>query len=1023
MSYASAMLSKRHHMSIGTKLVILLLVFGLVPLLTITPVLMREMEKSSTAVLSEQEATAGTVAEIIDRNLYERYGDVQSFALNPMASEPSSWGTPLSQTMNKYVQNYGMYHLMMVVDMQGKPVAISTVDAEGHKIDTSEIYNQNFKDEEWFKRVMARKYTTGKTLTGTVVEPPEYNTFIANAFKEDGYVMPFAAPVHDASGKMVGVWVNYFDFDIVDNIVAHAYDSQKKRNLVNTEITVLDAKGNVIVDYDPASLVNGEYHRNPEVIGKLNLVDKGVDAAQEAVKGNHGGSITKHARKGIMQAAGYAHSTGVYDFPGMGWSVLVRTPEEEAFAALNETKHALFGIAIVAALVISGLGLWLGRRVSKPMRKSVSVMQAMAKGDVSSEIDEANSNDEIGEMVSSLGTLKDAITNNTRMNVALGRVSSPVMMADADNKIFYMNDALTQMMRVAESEIKKYLPNFTADGIIGSSIDKFHKNPAHQKGMVEKMADTFKTSIQIGDCVFGLIANPIFDKSGKKLGTVVEWQEGTARAQVEAIGRSQAVIEFQMDGTVVYANENFLNTLGYTLAEVKGKHHSLFVDAAYKASPEYKQFWENLNRGEYQAGEFCRMGKGGKEVWIQASYNPIMGLHGRPVRVIKYATDVTQMVTTRIENEKGMNESVRILKDVAAGDLTQGMKENYAGTFNDIKKALNATVDKLTETVIQIKEASHSVNLASTEISAGSGDLSQRTEQQAASLEETAASMEELTGTVKLNSENAEEAAKISAKARELAEKGGSIVKRAVSAMGEIEKSSKKVSDIIGVIDEIAFQTNLLALNAAVEAARAGDAGKGFAVVATEVRSLAGRSASASKEIKSLIIESGNQVQAGASLVNEAGKSLEEIVAANNEVNTLVSNIAEATKEQSTGIAEINTAVSQMDEATQQNAALVEENTAAAGSLVDQANQLNKLVSFFMISKEKEEAMAAKQAAAPSSKSTLAQNLSALGKGAKALAGGARLNVQPRVPPAATIKKATGTGNGTTAHKDNWEEF
>ncbi|NBO17622.1 MAG: PAS domain S-box protein [Proteobacteria bacterium] len=419
--------------------------------------------------------------------------------------------------------------------------------------------------------------------------------------------------------------------------------------------------------------------------------------------------------------------------------------------------------------------------------------------------------------------------------------------------------------------------------------------------------------------------------------------------QIDAISKSQAVIEFNMDGTVITANENFLNALGYTLEEIKGKHHSMFVEPAYKNSLEYQQFWEALNQGQYQVSEYKRIAKGGREVWIQASYNPILDMLKKPFKVVKYATDVTQMVLTRTENEKGMNETVQILQGLANGDLSKKMSGEYKGTFGDIKGALNVTIDRLRDTVKNIKESAEAVHLASNEISAGSSDLSQRTEEQASSLEETAASMEQITGTVRQNSENAKNANQLSASARQVAERGGQVVSEAVSAMGSIEKSSQKISDIISVIDEIAFQTNLLALNAAVEAARAGEAGKGFAVVASEVRSLAGRSASASKEIKALIMESSSQVKSGAELVNQAGATLKDIVESVNKVAAIVSDIANASAEQSTGIDEINTSVSQMDEMTQQNAALVEENTAAAQSLVQQAQALGSMMQFFKL--------------------------------------------------------------------------
>jgi methyl-accepting chemotaxis protein len=449
--------------------------------------------------------------------------------------------------------------------------------------------------------------------------------------------------------------------------------------------------------------------------------------------------------------------------------------------------------------------------------------------------------------------------------------------------------------------------------------------------------------------------NPLLDEQGKpykviKFATDItrqKIQNADYQGQLEAIDKSQAVISFHMDGTIIHANANFLGAVGYTLEEIKGKHHSMFVDPVYKNSPEYREFWASLGRGEYNAAEYKRFGKGGRAIYIQASYNPICDMNGKPYKVVKYATDTTQQVMTRLENERGASEAVEVLEAMSGGRLTSRMEGEYVGTFKDIKQAVNSTIDQLRDMVLQINDTAESVNSASSEISSGSSDLANRTEHQASSLEETAASMEQMTGTVRSNSENAASANKLSKNARDIAEKGGSVVNEAVTAMLSIEKYSQKISDIIGVIDEIAFQTNLLALNAAVEAARAGDAGKGFAVVASEVRALAGRSATASKEIKQLIVESAGQVKTGAVLVNQAGDTLREIVDSVRQVADIVSEISDANLLQTSGINEINTAIAHMDETTQQNAALVEENTAAAQSLSDQAASLLRMMQFF----------------------------------------------------------------------------
>ena len=583
------------------------------------------------------------------------------------------------------------------------------------------------------------------------------------------------------------------------------------------------------------------------------------------------------------------------------------------------------------------------------------------------------------------------------------------------------------------------------------------------------------------------------------------------QGQIDAISKSQAVIEFELDGTIITANENFCQTVGYSLEEIKGRHHSMFADADVAASPEYRRFWDKLGRGEYDSGEYERLGRGGRRILIQASYNPILDLNGKPYKVVKYATDLTQSermkentrirsaldnATTNVmvadagfnivymnhsqqemmqeaeadlrkvlknfnadrllgENmdvfhanpahQRGMLERLTssyqteikvggrsfeliaspvmddtgervgtvvewkdqtaekaieaevddvvaavsrgdfskqinldgksgfmralaeninqlsgtvsgvldgvstMLRTMSEGDLTRRIEGQYQGVYATLRDSANETAERLADTVKDITLASTEVASGADQISTGANDLSQRTEQQAANLEETAASMQEMAATIKQNADNSQQASQLAVTARDAANKGGDVVSDAVGAMGKIEESSRRISDIIGVIDEIAFQTNLLALNAAVEAARAGDAGRGFAVVASEVRSLAQRSAQAAKDIKDLIIDSTEQVQGGVELVNRTGEALEEIVDSIKRVSDIVAEISAASREQATGADEINTAITQMDEMTQQNSALVEENAAAARTMTDQAVRMRQRVDFFTV--------------------------------------------------------------------------
>ncbi len=467
--------------------------------------------------------------------------------------------------------------------------------------------------------------------------------------------------------------------------------------------------------------------------------------------------------------------------------------------------------------------------------------------------------------------------------------------------------------------------------------------------------------------------NPILDVSGKvckvmKFATDVTAEKNRSaefEGKINAVNKAQAAIEFNLDGTILTANDNFLGAMGYRLDEIKGQHHRMFCDPAYTNSPAYSAFWQKLGRGEFDAGQYRRLGKGGKEIWIQASYNPILDANGKVYKVVKFATDITAQKKAQAEMERLVAEAQAVLGKLAANDLTQELTGQYEGELDKIKASINAVVRNLTSTITLVREAVEGVSAGAEQITKGNEDLSQRTSEQASSLEETSASMEEMTSTVKQNADNAKQANQLAIAARDTADKGGAVTVKAVEAMGEINKSSKKIADIITVIDEIAFQTNLLALNAAVEAARAGEHGRGFAVVAAEVRNLAQRSATAAKEIKGLINESIQRVNDGSELVNQSGKTLEEIVNSVKRVTDIIAEISAASQEQASGIDQVNKAIMSMDETTQQNAALVEETTSASQSMKEQAKELMRQVEVFKVNGTTAGHPAARAAAKP----------------------------------------------------------
>ncbi|MDR6869014.1 methyl-accepting chemotaxis protein [Bosea sp. BE125] len=451
---------------------------------------------------------------------------------------------------------------------------------------------------------------------------------------------------------------------------------------------------------------------------------------------------------------------------------------------------------------------------------------------------------------------------------------------------------------------------------------------------------------------------PILDRAGKPARVIKFATDITSakqivanfEGQVAAIRKSQAVIEFDLAGKVLDANDSFLNALGYTLSEIKGQHHSMFVEPKEREGQAYRRFWEKLGRGEYDDGQYLRIGKSGRKVWIQASYNPILDALGNPYKVVKYATDITANTLAQAALRQAVEETQAVIATAKGKDLTKRISlEGKTGEIGELCSGVNELLGSVADIVRTVGDISARITVGSTRISTDSRDLAQRTEEQASSLEETAATTEELAASVKQSSERAREATNLGAKANEVANRGGAIVTQAVTAMERIEKASSDISDIIRVIDDIAFQTNLLALNAAVEAARAGDAGKGFAVVASEVRTLAQRSGEAAKDISNLITNSTQQVANGVKLVKDAGSALSEIVQSSTSVASALGDISSASHEQANGIEEVAKVVAHMDEMTQQNSLMAEQSAGVAQELQRATNALEQMVAGFKI--------------------------------------------------------------------------
>lgn len=562
-----------------------------------------------------------------------------------------------------------------------------------------------------------------------------------------------------------------------------------------------------------------------------------------------------------------------------GGFVGILSERVEASAALSDatveklTKLALLllGLGIVATLIISTTTT---RGITAPLKAMQKAMERIAAGeDVT--VTGTERGDELGAIARALESIRGVGAGAVRVKAALDCVSTNVTIADNDGVIVYTNGAIRQMFARDRAAIASAIPGFDPEKIIGSNIDRYHREPSRQRAMLQALKGQHQAEITIGTQRFRLRANPIVNEQKQRLGTVVEWENITQQLRTE-------------------------------------EEIAALIDAAAQG---------DLGR---------RLDVGGKEGFFRTLALGINRL-----------SESMSVVLTRVKD---------VLSAMAGGDLSQRMEGDYHGIFAAMRDDANATLEKLSGTVGQIVQTGATISTTAGAISVSSAELSRRTAQQADSLQRTSSSMEEFSATVRQNSDNAQQANQLATATRSAAERGGHVVGEAVQAMENIEAASKKISDIIGVIDEIAFQTNLLALNAAVEAARAGDAGKGFAVVATEVRALAQRSSQASKEIKELILNSGDQVQEGVQLVRRAGDSLGEIVGSVKRVADIVAEIAAASREQAVGIEQVNQAVGQMDEATRRNAEMVEQNTGSSRQLDEQAGALKRMMDFFRTS-------------------------------------------------------------------------
>jgi methyl-accepting chemotaxis protein len=548
------------------------------------------------------------------------------------------------------------------------------------------------------------------------------------------------------------------------------------------------------------------------------------------------------------------------------------------------------------------------------------------------------------------------------IHAALNRVQA-VIEFDLEGKILHANDNFLRVLGYSLAEVQGRHHSMFCEAEFAASpaYKQFWARLANgefEQGEYKRVAkDGRETWINAS-------YNPVMDADGKPYKVIKFATDITAsrnrnaeyEGKVSAISKAQAVIEFDMQGHVLEANDNFLDVMGYCLDDIKGEHHRMFCDPDFAASAEYKRFWQKLNRGEFDSGRYKRLGNNKKTIWIQATYNPIFDLNGKPYKIVKYASDITTQVlleeSVAAKAESDGAKISRLLDSVARaanGDLTSKIVVDGDEPLDQLAEGISKMIADLRKVISDVVMSASGLADASTTIAERSNGVAVGTQALGATVEEMNASIDGLTSSINTIAGNTSDADAMAKSAQHEAEVGAKAVAKSIEAMDLINRSSEDIGEIVKVISDIANQTNMLAFNAAIEAARAGEHGLGFSVVADEVRKLAERSSQATKEISKLINESVKRVSAGSEISRQASDAFDKILAGVVKTTMAISDISKATNEQLLTAREVSTAVQYIAEEAEKSAAACDSIARSTEGLNQRAGDLNKTVSGFTV--------------------------------------------------------------------------
>jgi len=866
--------------------------------------------------------------------------------------------------------------------LSGDPAAAAARAAAAGDVDKALTKVQSMLGDAMFKKAPADFRTIGTGFAALKAAMDAQSLSVTEAYAAhtkliDQYLFAVEGIADESGLSLDPVSESYYLMTTAVDYLPRLAEAVGQVRIKAQSVLALTSAGKDVGGFDRAALLNmassAEFYRRrsmaqidkvgataPEATKALAATMEKADAAAaallKAVQSELGGSGGKPTiGADALAALGVA---AAQSGDGLHAAVVksLQVMMHERIHAETLQRNLLLGGMLLLLVLAAALSYAIVRSITQPLHRAVSAAEAVAQGDLGSDVSD-DGRDEQAQLLRALAqmqrNLKErnehdarALSESMRIQQALDRCSTNVMVADATNHIVFMNASVAAMMRGNQDELRKVLPSFDANRLIGANIDVFHKNPAHQRGLLDKLSGEYKTRIKVGSLTFDLIANPVVDANGQRLGTVVEWKDVTqelarlaleqtaaaenARIRQALDGSSTNAMIADPDGNIIYANASVLRMLQGNEAELRKVLPSF--DGRRIVGSNFDQFHRNPAhqrnllaglKGEYQTE--IKVGP----LTFSLTANPILAPDGQRLGTVVEWKDRTAEVAAESE--------ISALVDGAnQGNFKSRIDLRGKDKFMTLLgEKFNALLDTVTGTIREVSAAAAQLSSASNQVSQTSQSLSHSASQQAASVEQTTASLQEMAASVKQNAENAMVTDRMATQAAQQAMEGGQAVGMTADAM-------KSIATKIGIIDDIAYQTNLLALNAAIEAARAGEHGKGFAVVAAEVRKLAERSQVAAQEIGAL---AGTSV----GLAEKAGHLLAEMVPSIQKTSELVQEIAAASGEQSQGVSQITAAMGHVSGTTQQTASASEQLSATAEELSAQAEQLQELMGYFQI--------------------------------------------------------------------------